>query len=90
LYNSDFNIIEMEIDKISHIHLMIQYILRVLIFTIVNYIKSIILSEFGIYINVVYKITFEERKLFGRVDIMCLIIVKIILKNIRNYIINQG
>ena len=38
--NSDFNIIEMESD-IDHIHIMLQYIPRVSISSIVNRIKSI-------------------------------------------------
>jgi len=70
---SDFDIIEMESD-IDHIYLMLQYIPRVSISSIVNRIKSIATHR------VWEKHIDYLQKYFGLMDILCVVLEKPVLR----------
>jgi len=87
--NSDFEIIEMETD-IDHIHLMIQYIPRVSISSIVNRIKSITTKRiWNLYQSYLQKHFWKEKTFWTDGYFVCSI-GEANPETIRNYIKNQG
>ena len=87
--NSDFDIIEMETD-IDHIHLMIQYIPRLSISSIVNRIKSITTKRiWNIHQNFLQKHFWKERTFWTDGYFVCSI-GEASPETIQNYIKNQG
>jgi len=87
--NSDFEIIEMETD-IDHIHLMIQYIPRVSISSIVNRIKSITTKRiWNLHQNYLQKYFWKEKTFWTDGYFVCSV-GEASPETIRNYIKNQG
>ena len=87
--NSNFDIIEMETD-IDHIHLMIQYIPRLSISSIVNRIKSITTKRiWNIHQNFLQKHFWKERTFWTDGYFVCSI-GEASPETIQNYIKNQG
>ena len=86
--NSDFDIIEMETD-IDHIHLMIQYIPRLSISSIVNRIKSITTKKiWKLHQNFLQKHFWKERTFWTDGYFVCSI-GEASPETIQNYIRNQ-
>jgi len=87
--NSDFSIIEMETD-IDHIHLMIQYIPRLSISSIVNRIKSITTKKIWELHKEYLKKHFWKEKTFWTDGYFVCSIGEASPETIQNYIRNQG
>ncbi len=89
--NSDFSIIEMETD-IDHIHLMIQYIPRLSISSIVNRIKSITTKKIWKLHKEYLKKHFWKEKTFSHRECKHKVcsIGEASPETIQNYIRNQG
>lgn len=86
---SDFNIIEMETDK-DHIHIMLQYIPRISISSIVNRIKSITTHRIWKNHNIYLQKHFWRENTFWSDGYFACSIGEASPETIRNYIANQG
>lgn len=86
---SDFDIIEMESD-IDHIHIMLQYIPRVSISSIVNRIKSITTHRVWNFHNNYLLKHFWKEKTFWTDGYFICSVGEANPETIRNYIANQG
>lgn len=86
---SDFNIIEMETDK-DHIYIMIQYIPRLSISSIVNRIKAITTNRiWKLHFNSLKKEFWKEKTFWSDGYFVCSI-GEASPETIRKYIANQG
>jgi putative transposase len=87
--NSDFDIIEMETD-IDHIHLMIQYIPKVSISSIINRVKSITTKRiWNLHQQILQKHFWKEKTFWTDGYFVCSV-GEASPETIQNYIKNQG